>query len=522
MERVKLNGPPGTGKTTALIDICEQEISRGRTPWEIILCSFTKAAAHEARDRARMRFGGDDDDYRWFATEHSICYRLLGLTPEQVLNNKQLRAFGRRYNYDFTGERDDRDSLDQRYQEGMLKSVADHYEFFVSYMNSRMLPFDAAYRDYIRSVGETPDGFTRPGLELYIERRERYKQENNLWSFDDMIRGALEQRLFPIGARVLILDEAQDCSPLLWELIRFWSSQVESYYIGGDPLQTLYFWAGSDPELFYNFPGEEHVMGHSYRLTPQVKDFAERIVRRTSLPFPDFSPSDRPGMVERQPRAIDWENAGDCFLLARTRWIISLFRAHLLELGIPFNCERGSQSPLAMTKGRAFYSLVKLEAGERVSNLELANLIKHTGKPYLAWGAKKRIRNLMDDMYELHDLKNMGFTDAFTAALRNGFEEILCRDIERYERHYLMRVLKRYGPRAFEESAKITLTTIHGSKGREKPTVYLCPDLTKKVWDGYTRDRIPETLVFYVGATRAIDKLVVLEPEQYYSFPLPR
>jgi superfamily I DNA/RNA helicase len=177
---------------------------------------------------------------------------------------------------------------------------------------------------------------------------------------------------------------------------------------------------------------------------------------------------------------------------------------------------------MTTTKGQAFYSLVKLEAGERVSNIELSTLIKHTGIPYLARGAKKRVRSLMDGMYELRDLKEMGFTEFFTDALRNGFEGILNRDIEKYERRYLMRVLKRYGPRAFEEPAKITITTIHGSKGREKPAVYLCPDLTRKVWDGYTRDRIPETLVFYVGATRAIDKLVVLAPEQYYSFALPR
>ena len=522
MEQVKLNGPPGTGKTSCLIDICQQEMEKGRAPWEIVFCSFTRAAAHEARNRAKARFGGGDDDYRWFATEHSICYRELGLSRGQVFNKRQLRAFGRLYNYEFTGEGDEKDSLEQRYQEGMLKSVADHYEFFVSYMNNRMLPFDTAYREFINE-NEVPDGFTKEGLENYIERRERYKQDNNLWSFDDMIRGALERRLFPIGVKVLILDEAQDCSPLLWELIKFWCSQVESYYIGGDPLQTLYFWAGSNPDLFYSFPGEEHVLGYSYRLTPQVKEFAEKIVRRTSLPFPEFSPSDREGAVMRAYlEDIDWEDVGECFVLARTRWLISLIRNHLLRLGIPFNCERGSQSPLVTTKGRAFYTLVKLAAGEWVSNAELANLAKHTSSPFLARGAKKRVRNLVEGMYSLRNLSEMGFTEAFMSALRNGLEEILCRDVEDYESEYLMRVFKRYGPRAFEEEPKVTITTIHGSKGREGPTVFLSPDLTWKVWQGYARNRIPETLVYYVGATRAIDKLVVLKPQQQYSFPLPR
>lgn len=522
MERVKLNGPPGTGKTSSLIDICEQEIARGRAPWEIVFCSFTRAAAHEARDRAKVRFGGSDDDYRWFATEHSICYRLLGLTPQQVFTKRQLRAFGRRYNYDFTGEEDKKDSLEQRYQEGVLKSVADHYEFFVSYMRNRMLPFDAAYHEFAKGT-DIPDGFTRSGLESYIERRDRYKQENHLWSFNDMIVGTLERGLFPIGVSVLILDEAQDCSPLLWELIKMWSKNVGSYYIGGDPLQTLYFWAGSSPDLFYSFPGDEQVLGHSYRLTRQVKEFAEQIVRRTSLPFPDFSPSDREGEVMRQVlQSIDWNGAENCFLLARTRWLISLLTDYFLGMGIPFTSERGHHCPLETTKGRAFYSLFKLASGERVSNMELATLVKHTGAPFLVRGAKKRVKNLVEGMYDLRNLAEMGFTDAFMSALRNGFEEVLCRDIEGYERAYLLRVLRNYGRQAFEEPAKLTITTIHGSKGREKPTVYLCPDLTRRVWDGYAFDRVPETLVYYVGATRAIDKLVVLFPQQPYVFPLPR
>lgn len=517
-----MNGPPGTGKTRTLVDICEDELGRGRSPWEIIFCSFTRAAATEARDRARLRFGGDSADYRWFATEHSICFRLLGLKRDQVFAQRQLGEFGKRYNYDFTGGEDDRDPLEQRYKEGMLKSVADHYEFFVSYMRSRMLSFGDAYHEFMRGK-EVPDGFTRTGLEIYIERREGYKQEHNLWSFDDMIVGTLERGLFPEDAKVLILDEAQDCSPLLWELIGTWSKKVESYYIGGDPLQTLYFWAGSSPELFYNFPGEEQVLNHSYRLTPEVKDFAEKIIRRTTLPFPEYSPSDRPGKVARRPLfSIDWEKVGECFVLARTRWLVSQFTDYFLSRGIPFTSERGRHSPLDKSTGRAFYSLVKIASGEQVSNIELANLVKHTGSPFLARGAKTRVRNLVDGNYGLADLSDMGFTHLFGKALDDGFEEILCKDIQDWERAYLVRVFSRHGVEVFKQESKLVLTTMHGSKGREKPTVYLCPDLTRRVWDGFARDKIPESLVFYVGATRAIDNLVILTPQQDYIFPLPR
>jgi superfamily I DNA/RNA helicase len=524
MERLKVNGPPGTGKTRFLLDICEREIERGRLPHEIIFCSFTRAAAAEARDRAMARFGGSSADYPWFATEHSICFRLLGLSRNLVFTKRHLRDFGKRYRYDFTGDEDEKDNLDRRYHEGMLKSVADHYEFFVGYMRNRMLPFSTAYREFLRSVGyETPDSFTRSGLEIYIERREQYKQEHKLWSFDDMISEALNQRLCPPEARVLILDESQDCSPLLWELIKVWASQVESYYIAGDPLQTLYFWAGSSPELFYNFPGEEQLLSHSYRLTPQVKDFAQKIIERTTLPFPEYSPSDRHGEIARQPfMGVDWENVGECFVLARTRWLISQLTGHFLAKGIPFTSERGKHSPLGTTKGRAFYTLVKLAEGERVSELELANLVKHTGPPFLKRGAKTKVRNLVEGRYGMRDLADMGFTPVFTKAMSNGFESVLRKDIEDFERAYLLKVLSRGGRQAFEQESKIVVTTIHGSKGREKPVVYLCPDLTRKVWDGYARYKIPESLVYYVGATRSIDKLVVLVPQQKYVFPLPR
>ena len=127
MERLKINGPPGTGKTRSLIDICQQEMERGRLPHEIIFCSFTRAAAAEARDRAIARFGGSQADYPWFATEHSICFRLLGLSRNMVFTRRQLGEFGKSYNYDFTHDNDDNhNNLEHRYQEGMLRSIADH------------------------------------------------------------------------------------------------------------------------------------------------------------------------------------------------------------------------------------------------------------------------------------------------------------------------------------------------------------------------------------------------------------
>jgi len=520
MERCKILGPPGTGKTNRLMDIVNDYLERGYRPSEIIFTSFTRAACNEAMDRARLRFGGSRSDYPWFNTEHSICFRLLGLKREQVFTRRRVVEFGRKYNYEFSSDSDN-DSLEARYQESMLKTVADHYEFFISYMENRMAPFETAYRDFCRN-SSLPDRFTKRGLEVYIDRRNRYKQENCLWSFGDMIIGAIQNRLFPEGARVLIFDEAQDSSKLLWELARFWASQVEDYYIAGDPLQTLYFWSGSDPELFYQFPGEEESLNKTYRFGPAVKDYAIQVVKRTGFPIPDFAPADKISVVDKKGFfSVDWFNARDSFLLIRTRWLISQAVDYFISKGIPFISERGKQSPLATNVGRAYHTLIRLAKEKEVSDIELRNLVKYTRMPFLERGVKTRVKQLMEGIYERRDLQELGFTSDFFNSLFDNTGSILNLKVEEWEKQYLHKVYSNLGEEVFDRDDYPVVTTLHGSKGRQKRHVYIMPDVTRTVWEGYMRDRVPETLLYYVGCTRCQDSLTILLPQSDLSFPLP-
>ena len=56
MNITKVFGPPGSGKTTFLLNIVETELSNDVHPAKIGYFAFTKKAANEAKERAIAKF----------------------------------------------------------------------------------------------------------------------------------------------------------------------------------------------------------------------------------------------------------------------------------------------------------------------------------------------------------------------------------------------------------------------------------------------------------------------------------
>ena len=69
-------GPPGTGKTTTLLNEVEKYLKE-TDPNRIGYFSFTQKAAYEARDRAMAKFNYSEDDLPYFRTLHSLAFRQL-------------------------------------------------------------------------------------------------------------------------------------------------------------------------------------------------------------------------------------------------------------------------------------------------------------------------------------------------------------------------------------------------------------------------------------------------------------
>ena len=80
-------GPPGTGKTTYLLQLVETELKNGVAPNRIGYFAFTKKAAEEALSRAASNFNYETKDFSNFRTLHSFAYRELNLKEEDVMND---------------------------------------------------------------------------------------------------------------------------------------------------------------------------------------------------------------------------------------------------------------------------------------------------------------------------------------------------------------------------------------------------------------------------------------------------
>ena len=81
-------GPPGTGKTTTLLNKVDDYLKQ-TDPDKIGYFAFTQKAAHEARDRAIKKFNLTEDDLPYFRTLHSLAFRKLGMKKDEHYNQKE-------------------------------------------------------------------------------------------------------------------------------------------------------------------------------------------------------------------------------------------------------------------------------------------------------------------------------------------------------------------------------------------------------------------------------------------------
>lgn len=226
-------GPPGTGKTTALIGlpsgmsgpagIIEQALADGVKPNKIGFVSFTKKAAEEGRSRASAKFNIPEEDLPHFRTLHSMAFKYLGMRRDQVVNWTHIKELGKVLGMDFKG----RGEVADGDVYGM--NAADRMLFLEGLARNTKRPLKHIWSEAFE------DSINWFELERFASALAAFKKSRMLWDYTDMLERFVlaNPATFP-QFDLLIIDEAQDLSPLQWDAVELLAANAKQVYVAGD------------------------------------------------------------------------------------------------------------------------------------------------------------------------------------------------------------------------------------------------------------------------------------------------
>jgi len=262
----KVFGPPGSGKTTFLLNVVEKELADNTLSSQIGYFSFTRKAAGEARDRAIKKFPSlnAETDFPWFRTLHSLAYHCLGAGAKDLMSAEDYSNFAKETGLE-------------------VSTSVQGDEYIVQADNAILNEINIAR---IRGI-DLRTHYNRSSMDIewfyfeFVERAYRkFKAAHMLMDFTDLLERLLEQQERLPALEVLIVDEAQDLSRLQWKLVMALAEKADRTFVAGDDDQAVYTWSGADVESFLSCEGEVKILEQSYRVPAKVHFLANSIVKR--------------------------------------------------------------------------------------------------------------------------------------------------------------------------------------------------------------------------------------------------
>ena len=460
---VHVDATAGWGKTTAIErDIKKYaDISSFWRADQALYLVFTRKNVHSARRRLRGYVRAEN-----VRTLHSFCYSFTEKRP--VMDGELLRRFSEEHCYG-------------PFSSGMFftpRSREDHLLSFYYWIRNRGIDPEEG----IRLKGEELSSLSISESDVlkFVARWTAFKRREGALDYADILEFS-EPRFEGV---YLALDEAQDCTPLMWkafERILSSSPSLKRVVIVGDCDQTVYEFQGSDPQMFLFFPevlakryGFEYVKWNTRNVSRRVPSkplsFALRFLRKVRLR--DHSKEILPAREGGEVLFMDREEFLDFVKRERRKVVIQerhrhellWWRRRLELLGIPY-----VESEEDLKKFRAWKGL--MERDER-AYLHLWTLFK----------------NVLPS-WELYLKDKERYLANFYSNIRR-WKEALDEKTRTYAEHY---------PRQ-----PVHLTTMHSQKGEEGDVVWVSGRWTKKI-----KVSDEERKLYFTACTRTKDILVV-------------
>lgn len=569
---------PGSGKTTVITHRVQYLTKEyGIDPGDILVITFTRAAAEEMRERYEALTGGGSRVT--FGTFHSIFFRILKLayryTADNIVREEQQMQFVR-----------------ELAQAGGLEPE-DENEFAASILSeiSSVKGERIALEHYYSK--NCPDAVFR---QLYAGYEEKMRRAG-LIDFDDMMVLCLElftERKDILSAwqrryRYILIDEFQDINRLQYEIVRMLAKPEDNLFIVGDDDQSIYRFRGAKPEIMLGFerdyPGAGRILlDVNYRSTEEIVAPALRLIGENQKRFSKaIHTTGRHGKnvitklwqdPEEENLAIAREiqlylqsgvRPGDIAVLYRTNAGPRFLMEKLMEYNLPFRTRDTVPNLYEHWISRNILTYIRIAMGSRAREdiLQVINRPKRyisrdampdetvSFEKMKAFYAEKdwiaeRIESLEGDLRAIARMsplaavnyirQGMGYDEyliEYAAFRRMRPEELLetadelkesaagFKTFDEWFAHieaYKEELLRQAAQRRTETDA-ITLATMHSAKGLEFPIVYILnanEGITPHSRAMLDEDMEEERRLFYVAMTRAKTRLHVYAVRERY------
>lgn len=497
-----LLGPPGSGKTSTILSMIEQDLTEYK-PEQISLVSFTKKAVQEATDRVCAKFKLPRTKFHNFQTVHAMCYRALGCSKTSLMSAQNFAELGAMFGFPLTASISLEDGAlvlpDQDKGSKML--------FLDNLARTMRRPLKDIWRD-------ADAGFMWAELERFAKEYAQYKKQNFKMDFTDLLDNYIAEGE-PSDAKVVYIDEAQDLSRIQWEVLERCFSSAEKVIIAGDDDQSIFKWSGADLQTFLNLQGTKRVLAHSWRLPRAIHAKAGTVIKRVKQRFDKpFSPTENEGKIEYLSSidhvSIDPEKK--TFILARNVYLLNSIYDFLRVRGFNFVGRNGYHS-INEEHVVAILAWEALRKGDAIT-LQQAKLVYDLLRvgEYLERGGKAELTKItqLEENFSwetLHDHYGLKSMPIWHKALLG---------IPVDKREYYIGLLRQ--KKKLTATANIHVNTIHGVKGGEADHVVILSDMSKKTYEEMNRDPCSEHRVAYVALTRSKEKLTIVLPQGKYSY----
>lgn len=569
---------PGSGKTTVITHRVQYLTKEyGIDPGDILVITFTRAAAEEMRERYEALTGGGSRVT--FGTFHSIFFRILKLayryTADNIVREEQQMQFVR-----------------ELAQAGGLEPE-DENEFAASILSeiSSVKGERIALEHYYSK--NCPDTVFR---QLYAGYEEKMRRAGFI-DFDDMMVLCLElftERKDILSAwqrryRYILIDEFQDINRLQYEIVRMLAKPEDNLFIVGDDDQSIYRFRGAKPEIMLGFerdyPGAGRILlDVNYRSTEEIVAPALRLIGENQKRFSKAihttgrhgknvitklwqDPGEENLAIAREIQLYlqSGVRPGDIAVLYRTNAGPRFLMEKLMEYNLPFRTRDTVPNLYEHWISRNILTYIRIAMGSRAREdiLQVINRPKryisrdampdetvsfermkvfYAEKDWIA----ERIESLEGDLRAIARMsplaavnyirQGMGYDEyliEYAAFRRMRPEELLetadelkesaagFKTFDEWFAHidaYKEELLRQAAQRRTETDA-ITLATMHSAKGLEFPIVYILDaneGITPHSRAMLDEDMEEERRLFYVAMTRAKTRLHVYAVRERY------